>query len=86
MPKKNNPRYKNGSSGDNSAIMARGGWVVWATRGEMMTGGFHAQRKEARVYFSPEENIRGVFVFPDFERFSFSALVLDLGLAAYISP
>jgi c-di-GMP-binding flagellar brake protein YcgR len=32
------------------------------------------------VYFSPEEDIRGVFVFPDFERFSFSALVLDLSL------
>jgi len=45
-----------------------------------MTGGFHEQRKEARVYFSPAEDIRGVFVFPDFERFSFSALVLDLSL------
>jgi c-di-GMP-binding flagellar brake protein YcgR len=45
-----------------------------------MAGGFHEKRKEARVYFSPEESICGVFVFPDFERFSFSALVLDLSL------
>lgn len=44
----------------------------------MMAGDFHEKRKEARVYFSPEENICGVFVFPDFGRFSFSALVLDL--------
>lgn len=45
-----------------------------------MAGGFHEKRKEARVYFSPGENICGVFVFPDFGRFSFSALVLDLSL------
>ena len=42
--------------------------------------GFHEKRKEVRVYFSPEENICGVFVFPDFGRFSFSALILDLSL------
>ena len=42
--------------------------------------GFREKRKEARVYFSPEENIYGVFVFPDFGHFSFSALVLDLSL------
>ncbi len=46
----------------------------------MMTGGFHEQRKEARVYFSPQENICGVFVFPDFGQFSFSAQLLDLSL------
>ena len=46
----------------------------------MMTGGFHEKRKEVRVYFAPGENICGVFVFPDFGRFSFSALVLDLSL------
>ncbi|MFA6498360.1 MAG: PilZ domain-containing protein [Desulfurivibrionaceae bacterium] len=46
----------------------------------MMTGGIQEQRKEARVYFSPGENICGVFVFPDFEHFSFSALLLDLSL------
>lgn len=45
-----------------------------------MAGDFHEKRKEARVYFSPEENIYGVFVFPDFGQFSFSALVLDLSL------
>lgn len=45
-----------------------------------MTGSFDEKRKEARVYFSPGENICGVFVFPDFKRFSFSALVLDLSL------
>jgi c-di-GMP-binding flagellar brake protein YcgR len=46
----------------------------------MMAGDFHEKRKEARVYFSPGENICGVFVFPDFGHFSFSALVLDLSL------
>lgn len=45
-----------------------------------MTGGIHEKRREARVYFSPGENICGVFVFPDFGQFSFSALVLDLSL------
>ncbi len=45
-----------------------------------MTGGFHEQRKEVRVYFSPGENIGGVFVFPDFEQFSFPAQLLDLSL------
>ena len=45
-----------------------------------MTGGFHEKRKEVRVYFSPGENICGVFVFPDFGQFSFSALILDLSL------
>jgi c-di-GMP-binding flagellar brake protein YcgR len=46
----------------------------------MMAGGFHEKRKETRVYFSPGENICGVFVFPDFGQFSFSALILDLSL------
>lgn len=45
-----------------------------------MTGGFHEKRREVRVYFCPEENISGVFVFPDFGRFSFSAPILDLSL------
>jgi c-di-GMP-binding flagellar brake protein YcgR len=45
-----------------------------------MTGGFHEKRSEVRVYFSPGENICGVFVFPDFGQFSFSALILDLSL------
>lgn len=45
-----------------------------------MAGDFHEKRKEARVYFSPEENIYGVFVFPDFGQFSFSALVMDLSM------
>lgn len=45
-----------------------------------MTGGFHEKRKEVRVYFSPGENICGVFVFPDFGQYSFSALILDLSL------
>ena len=53
---------------------------VWGHREKMMTGGFQEKRKEERVYFSPGENICGVFVFPDFERFSFSALLLDLSL------
>ena len=45
-----------------------------------MAGGFHEKRKEERVYFAPQENICGVFVFPDFEQFSFSAQLLDLSL------
>ena len=45
-----------------------------------MTGGFHEQRKETRVYFPPEENICAVFVFPDFGHFSFSAAVLDMSM------
>ena len=51
-----------------------------AIKGKMMTGDFHEQRKEVRVYFTPEENICGVFVFPDFGHFSFSAHLLDLSL------
>ena len=46
----------------------------------MMAGGFHEKRKEARVFFAPGEDICGAFVFPDFGRFSFSALLLDLSL------
>ena len=53
---------------------------VLAIKGKMMIGDFHEQRKEARVYFSPGENICGVFVFPDFGHFSFCAQLLDLSL------
>ena len=41
---------------------------------------FHEKRKHARVYFSPEDRVRGIFVFPDFEQVSFAAPVLDLSL------
>ena len=45
-----------------------------------MTGDFHEKRKDVRVYFSPEEDVCGVFVFPDYGHLSFSAQLLDLSL------
>lgn len=45
-----------------------------------MAAEFHEQREFARVYFSQEEGVKGVFVFPDFEQVSFSAAVLNLSL------
>ncbi|MFZ5774140.1 MAG: PilZ domain-containing protein [Thermodesulfobacteriota bacterium] len=41
---------------------------------------FEEKRKHVRVYFSPDDGVQGVFVFPDFEQVSFAATVLDLSL------
>ncbi|MGV1097931.1 PilZ domain-containing protein [Thiovibrio sp. JS02] len=45
-----------------------------------MAEDFREKRKHARVYFSPREEVQGVFVFPDLGQISFSAQLLDLSL------
>jgi len=45
-----------------------------------MAQGEREKRKYERIYFSPEEKINGLFVFPDFGQLSFAAPVLDLSL------
>ncbi|HIJ90380.1 MAG: PilZ domain-containing protein [Desulfobulbaceae bacterium] len=81
MPKEVSPDIKIKAAGIiGNYDQGLAGVLAWGYKGKMMAGGFHEQRKEARVYFSPGENICGVFVFPDFGRFSFSAPVLDLSL------